>query len=202
MEDKKHPLRNNCISSKILQCNGLSNLHKEMQKEFKNEVEEIPSSNPSKKYTESLSTNNINLCLKQFMENQNKKQLSTKFGHKYVEHFLKEKDEAMQEIIVNEEIKENSEIENDDNKNGLKNNNGRCSKCDNNTSHLLIFHGTFGVDEYNKKINGEHHHHHHHHHHRHHHHHNHHSQNEDLSKNNNNNKVEYENKKEKIPIKC
>ena len=209
MEDKKKHIRNIYKSSKILNCNGLKNLHKEIQNEFKEDLLGISKSNPSnsKNYSESLGTkNDMSLNLKQFMENQNKIRLSTKFGHKYVEQFLKEKDKAMEEIEISEEITKDIGSENDDIKNNLKNNE-KCNKYENNSnSHLLIFRGTFGKDEFEKKKNEDEHHHHHHHHHHRHHHHNHHSETNinEFNKNNNINKnpEEYDNKKEIIPIKC
>ena len=50
------------------------------------------------------------------MQNQDKKNLSTKFAHNDVEKFLKEKDKAMEEIIINEDImniNENKELSNE-----------------------------------------------------------------------------------------
>ena len=48
--------------------------------------------------------NNIKISLEQFMENQEKKHLSTKFNKKEVESFLKDKDAAMEEINIDENI--------------------------------------------------------------------------------------------------
>ena len=56
---------------------------------------------------------------------------------KDVEIFLKEKDKAMEEIMINEEI--NNENEKNENKNDTKNSNNNSNK----SSQNLIFHGTF-----------------------------------------------------------
>ena len=111
--------------------------------------------------------NNMRITLEQFMENQEKKHLSTKFNKKEVDFFLKEKDQAMEEINIDENISNNKKkikfaepSENIENKvNNIMN--------DNKSSHILIFKGTFGKDEYNRINNEEHRHHHHHHHHHH-----------------------------------
>ena len=60
--------------------------------------------------------NNSKLTLDQFMQNQEKKHLSTKFNRKEVDTFLKEKDAAMEEIIMEEDFpkKRESEINNAD----------------------------------------------------------------------------------------
>ena len=108
--------------------------------------------------------NNMRITLEQFMENQEKKHLSTKFNKKEVDFFLKEKDQAMEEINIDENISNNKKkikfAEPSENKvNNIIN--------DNKSSHILIFKGTFGKDEYNRINNEEHRHHHHHHHHHH-----------------------------------
>ena len=121
--------------------------------------------------------NSMRITLEQFMENQEKKHLSTKFNKKEVDFFLKEKDQAMEEINIDENISNNKKkikfaepSENIENKvNNIMN--------DNKSSHILIFKGTFGKDEYNRINNEEHHRHHHHHHHHHHHSHQHHDDN-------------------------
>ena len=119
--------------------------------------------------------NNMRITLEQFMENQEKKNLSTKFNKKEVDSFLKEKDQAMEEINIDENISNNKKkfaepSENIENKvNNIMN--------DNKSSHILIFKGTFGKDEYNRINNEEHRHHHHHHHHHHHQSHQHHDDN-------------------------
>ena len=125
--------------------------------------------------------NSMRITLEQFMENQEKKHLSTKFNKKEVDSFLKEKDQAMEEINIDENISNNKKkfaepSENIENKvNNIMN--------DNKSSHILIFKGTFGKDEYNRINNEEHHHHHHH---RHHHHHHHSHQHHDDNNNENN----------------
>ena len=124
----------------------------------------------------------MRITLEQFMENQEKKHLSTKFNKKEVDFFLKEKDQAMEEINIDENISNNKNkvkfaepSENNENKvNNIIN--------DNKSSHILIFKGTFGKDEYNRINNEEHHHHHHH---RHHHHHHSHQQHDDNNNENN-----------------
>ena len=187
MEDKKHQARNNYSSSTFLNRNNLDGFQN-VDEEFKENFEKISNSNPCKKYSESQKYNNHNLSLEQFMKNQNKKHLTTKFGHKDVAIFLKEKDKALQEIIINEEI---NESENSENKNDIKDENNS-----NKSSHNLIFHGTFGKDQYNRIMNKEHHHHHH----RHHHHHHHHKDNLETGQLSFNNKER--NKEGNNPMKC
>jgi hypothetical protein len=51
--------------------------------------------------------NSMRITLEQFMENQEKKHLSTKFNKKEVDFFLKEKDQAMEEINIDENISNN-----------------------------------------------------------------------------------------------
>ena len=129
--------------------------------------------------------NNTKLTLLQFMENQEKKHLSTEFNKKEVDAFLKEKDAAMEEINMDEDIPKRKETEKknaDDEENNRTNKENNLNnvnsiiinqtQSDNKSSHILIFKGTFGKDEYNRLVNEEHKHHHHHHHHHQHHHHN------------------------------
>ena len=135
--------------------------------------------------------NNNKISLHQFMENQEKKHLSTKFNKKEVDDFLKEKNAAMEEINIDEDIPRKIDIENnnvnnlennENNKNNVNNIIINSSPNDNKSSHILIFKGTFGNDEYNRIMNQEHKHHHHHHdHHHHHHHHHHHNNNNNAS---------------------
>ena len=126
--------------------------------------------------------NHLKLTLQQFMENQEKKHLSTKFNKKEVASFLKEKDAAMEEINIDENIPKKSEYEIKyvnkeepdliNNENALNNVNNiviNQTQNDNKSSHILIFKGTFGKDEINRIMNQEHENHHHHHHHHHHH---------------------------------
>jgi len=119
--------------------------------------------------------NNIKISLEQFMENQEKKHLSTKFNKKEVESFLKDKDAAMEEINIDENISDKKENPNNkiNNENNNENKNSIIiNKAPNDTksSHILIFKGTFGNEQFKKILNEEHHHYHHHHHHHHHHH--------------------------------
>ena len=118
--------------------------------------------------------NSMRITLEQFMENQEKKHLSTKFNKKEVDFFLKEKDQAMEEINIDENISNNKKkvkfAEPSENKVNNIINDGK-------SSHILIFKGTFGKDEYNRINNEEHHHHHHRHHHHHHLSHQHHDDN-------------------------
>ena len=110
------------------------------------------------------------------MENQEKKHLSTKFNKKEVESFLKDKDAAMEEINIDENIF-NKDLNNENN--NINKNNIIINKAqnDNKYSHIFIFKGTFGNEQFNKILNEEHHHHHHHHHNHHHHHRQHHNNN-------------------------
>ncbi len=198
MEGKKILIKNNCSSSSFLKFKGLDTIQNELVHEFKENIEKVSNSSPCKKNYQSLKQNNIILPLEEFMQSQNKKHLTTKFSHKEVIKFLEEKDKAMQEIIINEE---NNEIENNnkpesinnDNEKYLKykNENNADNQFDNKSSHILIFHGTFGKDEYQKIMEQNHHHHHHHRHH-HHHHHQHHLENEVYEE-----KKEIEEKKDK-----
>ena len=184
MEDKKHLARNNYSSSTFLKRSNVNSFQNENNDEFKENFAKMSNSNPCQKYSESQK-NNITLSLEQFMENQSKKHLTTKFGHKDVEIFLKEKDKAMEEIIINEEI--NNENQKNDKNNDIKNNNNS-----NKSSQNLIFHGTFGKDEYDRIMNKEHHHHHHHHHHH----------KENLENDSSKKDKEDINKKGNIPLKC
>ena len=101
MENKnRHPIKNNSLSSSFLQCKGLNMLQNKRHKQLKEDDDEkVSNSSPTKNHSESQKNNNIKLSLEQFMENQNKKHLTTKFTHKDAEKFLKEKDKAMEEII-------------------------------------------------------------------------------------------------------
>ena len=198
MSDEKRQIKNNCLSSSFLQFKGLNTLQNEIDHEFKENFEKVSNSNPCKKYYESLKQNKIILPLEEFMQNQNKKHLSTNFDHKEVQKFLEEKDKAMQEIIINEDILKSNESEKNNKKTHFINNNNEKylktknennnKQYDNKSSHLLIFHGTFGKDQYGRIINQGHHHHHHYHHH--HHHHKHHLENSPLNINNNNEEKE------------
>ncbi len=196
METKIHPYKSNYLSSSDLKFKGLNNLNTEIDSEYKENMEKALNSSPCKKYAESSKQTNIHLSLLNFMENQNKKHLSTKYTHKDVEHFLKEKNKALEEIVIDENLSENKDtdenIENNNksnmcNEKNLKNEEKKNNQYDNKNSHLLIFHGTFGNDEYEKIINQKDHHHHHNHHHHHHHHHHHDLKKQILSENIKNN---------------
>ena len=203
MENKnRHPIKNNSLSSSFLLCKGLNMLQNKSHKQLKEDDEKVSHSSPTKNHSESQKNNN-KLSLEQFMENQNKKHLTTKFAHKDAEKFLKEKDKAMEKIIIEEDIINNNEIEEDTNENDMNDNNNKENNIkdkklvqENKGSNLLIFNGTFGKEEYLSILNNEkeNHHHHHHHHHRHHHHHHHHLSKKHLLENKNIN--EQNNKKE------
>ena len=115
--EKKHLYKNNCSSANFFDFNGLKSLNYEIN-EGSNENTGISNSSPSKKYSQSTKNNKINsLNLVKFMENQSKKRLTTNFAHKDVVNFLKEKDKAMEKIIIDEEIIKNKDIsENHENK--------------------------------------------------------------------------------------
>ena len=189
-ENKAHPARNNYLSSSELKYKRLDNIHDK----FKENFGKIYDLNQPKKYAESHHHHNTNLSLVKFMEEQNKKHLSTNFDHKNVEKFLNEKDKAMEEIIIDEDSEKTRESGNDkdNDKDNSKEKNcneklvkfheetNKKTKNDNNNNNIFIFHGTFGKDEYDRIKNNEHHHHHH----KHHHHHNHNdSQNHNSDKN-------------------
>ena len=125
--------------------------------------------------------NHIKISLQQFLENQEKRHLSTKFNRKEVDTFLKEKDAAMEEIKIDEDIPKKKEFEitnadlanneklnKENNLNNLNSITINQTQDDKNSSHILIFKGTFGKDQFNRLVNQENKHHHHHHHHHHH----------------------------------
>jgi len=186
METKICPKKNVCSASSLVNFKNIHILKKELKIESKENIQKISNSNVCKKNE----IKDINLSLIKFMVNHNKMHLSTKYGHKESEKFLKEKDKAMEKIELNEEIEKNN-IEN------------KCSLSENknnkNLSHLVIFHGTFGKEALKE------HHHHHQHHHRHHHHH-HHNHSEDKIKNDNRNDNNGDDKaiinKNDISFKC
>ena len=177
MIEKIRPIKNNCSSSSFLKYREFYGIHGEMNGHHKNKNEKNSNSNQSRKYSKSHKHNNINLSLIKFMENQDKKHLTTLFSHKEVEKFLKEKDKAMEKIVIEDDLINNKENTISKEANITKDNNEKSVKFnidinniqnDNKSSHLVIFHGTFGKDEYDRLINTanpEHHHHHHHHHH-------------------------------------
>ena len=158
--------------TKHLQKNYFSSSALSTHKEFNLGTENLP----KELCLVSEKQNNIKISLEQFMENQEKKHLSTKFNKKEVESFLKDKDAAMEEINIDENIfnKDLNNENNNINKNSIIINK---AQNDNKYSHIFIFKGTFGNEQFNKILNEEHHHHHHHHHHHNHHHRQHHNNN-------------------------
>ena len=194
-ESFNHPIKNNYLSSGFLQFKRLYNIHDDINDEFKGNKESIINSNQQKQLSEKYLQKNINLSLIQFMQNQDKKHLSTNFNHNNVKKFLKEKEKAMEKIVIEDEsLDENHKNHNKEKKDKIKSEikdknksikfnkvnieNKNNNKNDNN---ILIFHGTFGEDKFNEIKNIEHHHRHSHFHHHHHHHHHH----QDKSKNEN-----------------
>ncbi len=119
-KDISRSIKKNCSSSNFLNFKGFNNIHDEINGEGKES-----NSGKSKICSKSIKNNNVKLSLIQFMENQNKKHLSTKFAHKDVEVFLKEKDKAMEEIIMDEDviIKDIDEIIKNSIKNNINNDN-------------------------------------------------------------------------------
>ena len=174
MKTKHHPYKNNCSSSSFLKFRFLNCINEKMNPEHKNKKEKQSNLTPNKRFSESVKRKNESLL--HFMENQNKKHLSTKFAYKDVITFLNEKDKAMEQIIIDENIISNTDsTKDDDHRTKLNTHNDpdiNNEQNDNRTSHLLIFHGTFGEDKYGKimkeKEKEKHHHHNHHHHHHHH----------------------------------
>ncbi len=167
MSKINHSLKN-YISAKALAT------YKDLDIKEKNEF-------PKKLCLVSEKQNILKITLHQFIENQEKKHLSTNFNRKEVDTFLKEKDAAMEEITIDEDIQQIKEGEknNVNNNDNIENNMNKINGEDNKSSHILIFKGTFGKDEYNRLVEkGEHKHHHHHHHH-HHQHYNHNNNNTD-----------------------
>ena len=158
MEAKKNnKIKNHCLSSNFNKYNVLDSLQNQKKEKNKENGDKISNLSPFQKYPGSQK-HTINLSLEQFIQNQNKMHLTTKFSHKD-KKFLKEKDKAMEKIIIEEDIISNSGNEEKNKDNNINKNNK------NKTSHIVIFNGTFGEDEYQKIINNGHHHHHHHHHH-------------------------------------
>jgi hypothetical protein len=178
MIEKIRPIKNTCCSSSFLKYKEFYGIHGDMSGHHKND--KISNQNQSRKYSKSHKHINRNLSLIKFMENQDKKHLTTHFSHKEVEKFLKEKDKAMEKIIIEDDLINNKEntiaketnIAKDNNEKSVKfNNDINNIQGDNKSSHIVIFHGTFGKDEYNRVVNTAkpENHHHHHHHHKHHH---------------------------------
>ena len=179
-ESSYRAIKNNCMSSNFFKINGFYNFHDGKNGELKEDKEIDKNSRQSKQLSENLCKKNISLSLNQFMENQIKKHLSSNFNHKDVKKFLKEKEKAMEEIVIDdesmEEKKENeneSDNEGKEDKNNLKKKDSNKNNInnENNNNNILIFHGTFGEDEFSEIAKAQHHHRHSHHHHHHHHHH-------------------------------
>ena len=178
MIEKIRPIKNTCCSSSFLKYKEFYGIHGDMSGHHKND--KISNQNQSRKYSKSHKHSNRNLSLIKFMENQDKKHLTTHFSHKEVEKFLKEKDKAMEKIIIEDDLINNKENTITKETNITKDNNEKSVKFnddinniqgDNKSSHIVIFHGTFGKDEYDRVVNtaNPENHHHHHHHHKHHH---------------------------------
>lgn len=184
---RNHHIKNNCLSSNFFNYNDLNTLPKRNAKSSIENDEKASNSNPSK--INSKSQNHIKSSLSLFMQKQNQKHLTTNFSHKDVDKFLKEKDKAMEEIILEEDNISNNQNKNDINTNEDENKNQVFSR-------QVKFHGTFGKDEYQKNRKNVHHHHHHHH--PHHHHHHHFSSQDILDKNNGQQK----DKNQQIILKC
>lgn len=182
---KISPYKNNCLSSSLLKfaiINSKNNINKNRDIECcknctENELNE-QNFTQAKKFAVSVKPKAINMSLIQFMENQNKKKISTKFADKDAEIFLIEKDKAMEEIIIDEDIlMDNTDNNNSTNiTNNNSNHNNKSNHHDNKTSKILVFRGTFGEDKIGEFMTQEqfHNHLHHHRHHNHHHHHHHH----------------------------
>ena len=181
MLEKISHIKNNCSSSGFLKYKEFYGIHGEMNRHHKDKNDKISNSNQSRIYSKSHKHSKVNLSLIKFMENQDKKHLTTHFSHKDVEKFLKEKDKAMEKIVFEDDLISNKDNTIAKEKNIAKEHNEKSIKFntdinniqgDNKSSHIVIFHGTFGKDKYDRLVNTanpEHHHHHHHHHHKHHH---------------------------------
>ena len=180
-ESSDSSIKNNCLSSGFLKFKGLYNIHDGINGERKENKGIDKNSAQSKQFSEKHKHKNLNSSLIQFMENQDKKQLSTNFNHKNAEKFLKEKEKAMEEIIFEDEpMNESNESNYDDKEDKIEDKNKSLYKSNNENNNILIFHGTFGEDKVNEIMKAQHHHKHSHHHHHHHHHH--HYKNENKSK--------------------
>ena len=127
MAQAKHPQKNYFSSSAL-----------STHKEFNLDTENLP----KELCLVSEKQNNIKISLEQFMENQEKKHLSTKFNKKEVESFLKDKDAALEEINIDEIIfnKDLNNENNNINKNSIIINK---AQNDNKYSNIFIFTGTF-----------------------------------------------------------
>ena len=123
--DKKQLYKNNCSSSSFLDFNGLKSLKFDINEDSNENTDTVTNSSPSKNYSRSTKNKKVsNLSLAKFMENQNKKRLTTNFAHKDVVIFLKEKDKAMEKIIIEDEMIKSKETneKNDEEENNIINN--------------------------------------------------------------------------------
>ena len=183
-ESSDSSIKNNCLSSGFLKFKGLYNIHDGINGECKENKVIDKNSAQSKQFSEKHKHKNLNSSLIQFMENQDKKHLSTNFNHKNAEKFLKEKEKAMEEIIFEDEpMNESNESNYDDKEDKIEDKNKSVQfkkekdenksqyNSNNENNNILIFHGTFGEDKVNEIMKEHHHKHSHHHHHHHHHHH-------------------------------
>ena len=98
---KKGNIPKNCFSSSALMTFKGLNLEEE------GEIKVLPKA----LCLASEKQNHIKISLHQFIENQEKRHLSTKFNRKEVDTFLKEKDAAMEEIKIDENIPKKNEFE-------------------------------------------------------------------------------------------
>ena len=192
-ESSDSPIKNNCLSSDLLKFKGLYNIHDGINGQFKENKNIDKNSTQYNQLSETHLQKNLSSSLIQFMENQDKKHLSTNFNHQNVKKFLEEKEKAMEKIIFEDEPRdEKNENDNEDKKLKVKDKSKSVkfkkekdekkikiqndSKNENN--NILIFHGTFGEEKFDEIMKAPHHHRHSHHHHHHHHHH----ENENKSK--------------------
>jgi hypothetical protein len=192
-ESSDSPIKNNCLSSDLLKFKGLYNIHDGINGQFKENKNIDKNSTQYNQLSETHLQKNLSSSLIQFMENQDKKHLSTNFNHQNVKKFLEEKEKAMEKIIFEDEpMDEKNENDNEDKKLKVKDKSKSVkfkkekdekkikiqndSKNENN--NILIFHGTFGEEKFDEIMKTPHHHRHSHHHHHHHHHH----ENENKSK--------------------
>jgi hypothetical protein len=206
-ESSDSPIKNNCLSSDLLKFKGLYNIHDGINGQFKENKNIDKNSTQYNQLSETHLQKNLSSSLIQFMENQDKKHLSTNFNHQNVKKFLEEKEKAMEKIIFEDEsLDENDKTDNEEkedrNKSNIKDKNESFNfnkendenknnnKKENN--NILIFHGTFGEDKVNEILNRDQHHQHHRHSHHHHHHHHHHQDDHKLeSQNGNENKSNF-----------
>ena len=99
----------------MLNFSGLESIRDERENELKVKAESNSDSTSSK--IETQKNENTNSSIEQFIKNQSMKHLSTKFSHKDIVDFLKEKDKAMQKIKINEDIDTTNEDEEEEEEN-------------------------------------------------------------------------------------